>query len=157
MYNNGFDEKDFCFDPEYAQEILDEATDNEYANLKEDIDTLINYSFKVFGTSLTDRELFDAIFKLYDVNISDIDFADDECIFLFNDLWDNNKKIPKLGYEGEIDFKGHYSYSDDFLDYSGDYDDMKSDYSFSEAMYEIVLAMLLNKYKTKVLEVYNKR
>jgi hypothetical protein len=42
MYNNGFDEKDLCFDPEYAQEILDEASNNEYANLKEDIDTLIN-------------------------------------------------------------------------------------------------------------------
>lgn len=67
MYNNGFDEKDLCFDPEYAQEILDEASDNEYANLKEDIDTLINMSVKVFGSALTDRELFNAIFKLYDV------------------------------------------------------------------------------------------
>lgn len=157
MYNNGFDEKDLCFDPEYAQEILDEASDNEYANLKEDIDTLINMSFKVFGTVMSDRELFDAIFKLYDVQEWDIDFADDEYIFLCNDLWENNEKIPKLGYEGEIDFKGHYSYSDDFLDYSGDYDDEKREYSFSEAMYEIVLAMLLNKYKTKVLEVYYKR
>lgn len=59
MYINGFEEKDLCFDPEYAQEILDEVADNEY--------------------------------------------------------------------------------------------------TFSEAMYEIVLAMLLNKYKTKVLKVYNKR
>lgn len=67
MYNNGFDEKDLCFDPEYAQEILDEASDNEYANLKEDIDTLINWSIKVFGTVMSDRELFNAIFKLYDV------------------------------------------------------------------------------------------
>lgn len=157
MYNCGFDEKDLCFDPEYAQEILDEASNNEYANLKEDIDTLINMSVKVFGSALTDRELFDAIFKLYDVQEWDIDFADDEYIFLCNDLWVNDEKIPKLGYEGEIDFKGHYSYSDDFLDYSGDYDAETREYSFSEAMYEIVLAMLLNKYKTKVLKVYNKR
>ena len=51
----------------------------------------------------------------------------------------------------------NYSYSDDFLDYSGDNDAEKREYTFSEAMYEIVLAMLLNKYKTKVLKVYNKR
>lgn len=157
MYNNGFEEKDLCFDPEYAQEILDEVSDNEYVNLKEDIDTLISYSAKIFGTLMSDRELFDAIFKLYDVQEWDIDFADDEYIFLCNDLWVNDEKIPKLGYSGEIDFKGHYSYSDDFLDYSGDYDAETREYSFSEAMYEIVLAMLLNKYKTKVLKVYNKR
>lgn len=157
MYNNGFDEKDLCFDPEYAQEILDEASDNEYANLKEDIDTLISHSVKVFGTLMSDRELFNAIFKIYDVHEWDIDFADDEYIFLRNDLWVNDEKIPKLGYEGEIDFKGHYSYSDDFLDYSGDNDAETREYTFSEAMYEIVLAMLLNKYKTKVLKVYNKR
>ncbi len=114
-------------------------------------------SVKVFGSALTDRELFDAIFKLYDVQEWDIDFADDEYIFLCNDLWVNDEKVPKLGYEGEIDFKGHYSYSDDFLDYSGDYDGETREYTFSEAMYEIVLAMLLNKYKTKVLKVYNKR
>lgn len=41
MYNNGFDEKDLYFNPEYAQEILDEASNNEYVNLKEDIDTLM--------------------------------------------------------------------------------------------------------------------
>lgn len=157
MYINGFEEKDLCFDPEYAQEILDEATDNEYSNLKEDIDTLISYSVKIFGSLMSDRELFDAIFKLYDVHEWDIDFADDEYIFLCNDLFVNYVKIPKLGYEGEIDFKGHYSYSDDFLDYSGDYDAKTKEYTFSEAMYEIVLAMLLNKYKTKVLKVYNKR
>lgn len=157
MYNNGFDEKDLYFNPEYAQEILDEASNNEYVNLKEDIDTLISYSVKIFGSLMSDRELFDAIFKLYDVHEWDIDFADDEYIFLCNDLWVNDEKVPKLGYEGEIDFKGHYSYSDDFLDYSGDYDAETRDYTFSEAMYEIVLAMLLNKYKTKVLEVYNKR
>ena len=75
MYINGFKKDDLCFDPEYAQEILDEASNNEYANLKEDIDTLINMSVKVFGSSLTDRELFDAIFKLYDVQELDIDFA----------------------------------------------------------------------------------
>ena len=157
MYNNGFDEKDLYFNPEYAQEILDEASNNEYVNLKEDIDTLISYSVKIFGSLMSDRELFDAIFKLYDVHEWDIDFADDEYIFLCNDLWVNDEKVPKLGYEGEIDFKGHYSYSDDFLDYSGDYDAETRDYTFSEAMYEIVLAMLLNKYKTKVLKVYNKR
>lgn len=157
MYNNGFEEKDLCFDPEYAQEILDEASDNEYANLKEDIDTLISHSVKVFGTLMSDRELFNAIFKLYDVHEWDIEVADDECIFVCNDLWVNDEKIPKLGYEGEIDFKGHYSYSDDFLDYSGDNDAETRVYTFSEAMYEIVLAMLLNKYKTKVLKVYNKR
>ena len=75
MYINGFKKEDLCFDPEYAQEILDEASNNEYANLKEDIDTLINMSVKVFGSALTDRELFDAIFKLYDVQEWDIDFA----------------------------------------------------------------------------------
>ncbi len=133
------------FDKYIAQVVLDNITPD-YINLEDDIKKFIEESKE------TDVNTLDAINKKYGIEPYDIDFADDMCYFYGNDF-EMLGFTTALDLSAEIDFKGYYNFASEYLDYGGE-SVADSSCSFDEAVYEVVLGMLLEKFKDKIPDDY---
>ena len=133
------------FDKYIAQVVLDSITPD-YINLEDDIKKFIEESNE------TDVNTLDAINKKYGIEHYDIDFENDMHYYYENDL-EMLGFTTALDLSTSIDFKGHYSFASEYIDYGGESSD-DSSYSFDEAVYEVVLGMLLEKFKDKIPDDY---
>jgi hypothetical protein len=133
------------FDKYIAQEVLDSITPD-YINLEDDIKKFIEESKE------TDVKTLDAINKKYGIEPYDIDFEDDMHYYYGNDF-EMLGFTMALDLSTSIDFKGHYNFASEYIDYGGDSSD-DSSCSFDEAVYEVVLGMLLEKFKDKIPDDY---
>lgn len=133
------------FDKYIAQVVLDSITPD-YINLEDDIKKFIEESKE------TDLNTLKAINKKYGIEPYDIDFEDDMHYYYGNDF-EMLGFTTALDLSTSIDFKGHYNYASEYIDYGGDSSDDCS-CSFDEAVYEVVLGMLLEKFKDKIPDDY---
>ena len=133
------------FDKYIAQVVLDSITPD-YINLEDDIKKFIEESNE------TDVKTLDAINKKYGIEPYDIDFEDDMHYYYGNDF-EMLGFTTALDLSTSIDFQGHYNFASEYIDYGGESSD-DSSYSFDEAVYEVVLGMLLEKFKDKIPDDY---
>ena len=133
------------FDKYIAQVVLDSITPD-YINLEDDIKKFIEESKE------TDVKTLDAINKKYGIEPYDIDFEDD-MHYYYGNAFEMLGFTTALDLSTSIDFKGYYNFASEYIDYGGESSD-DSSYSFDEAVYEVVLGMLLEKYKDKIPDEY---
>jgi hypothetical protein len=139
------------FDADFAQEVLDNITD-QYKNLKQEIKEMVENS------TLNDIETLEFVEKNYGVEEFDIDSAN-VTFYYYENGFDTEYFVPGLELSASIEFTGGNIFNNTpdtvYNSYCGECSTCDN-IPFYVAIYQVVLGMLLNNYRDK-LKPYLKR